>query len=418
MSDQQQQLLLADQEIEFLDELTPEQELIQKQSGGKRSPFRQAKPKLSLEWTPPGEEFIELDQKVHAIRGIMIKGEFGLNQYDGVAGKSICYTTSATIGTSHKQVNSSNPLPFPIYGPVAYQKPGVADRRVIDNHLMGSRGFSCQECVEQRGANVTKLPPGKDGKEQTADCRGGGSVIFVVMQIGTLSVDRTARGGAAHEMIWRDVVSLKDGRDQPIYEQPFVLQLRLSAGIATKTVGSSLHVKTQPARPVPAGVKAFGEFQRYMQEAGCLRSARVQGEVMPIYFGVVELYMAEFQEGKEIQNNECAPVFFHQQDPAIIGDSVNLWVATALKSYTYELERAGLSVSGNSLTGSAPAPAISAAGNAPAWTPPAPSPTPAAATAAAAVDVGATSGEARATTTVPSLHNIFGARKTTSNGTN
>lgn len=318
-----------------------------------------------------------LCDKVIAMRGVFIRIGFGFSQFDGIEKSQTCQTVSY-IKKDGSEEPTAYPFLRPQYAPAQVPKnvkgkddgekplltpeivkelpPGIPNRSVSLINPIGSRGFSCEECVETNqhiGFNINE--PSKP-----FFCRSRGRVIFAVFQLGYEKPGINPQTNQIQTDIdWVSTSEAKDnfGRDLfPGVTGPVILKMNLNRTqtITRKSSKRFLPV-VEPFYALPIKAKTFCEYVDHVYDKNIAQAKKLQGrekedivfmEPVSVYAGIAQ---SSFQERFE-QVGFVPMVLPLAEDPMFQTDGVPdtrkliSTIQTAWQTY-YAIRDAGLSAS-------------------------------------------------------------------------
>jgi hypothetical protein len=242
----------------------------------------------------PGSDINEVPQNVLAVRGIPIRYGNGFMLYDSKEKRTLCQSVALERDGKAPFAMDLGPLPQFVYGPSkSVKEPTTPDRSLLDLNPVGSRGFSCVECVKA-GLNFHKYTDEK-GQEQVDRCSGRGSIVMYITHICISKPDLVKR---TESPVWKSVTDIKDADGNPIYHEPFLLVVDITQGAATKSLGKKIQVKA----PTPDDVLTWSYFLSGLGNDGIL-SDHINGQDIGFLHipALVELWAAkpiESQKGE------------------------------------------------------------------------------------------------------------------------
>jgi hypothetical protein len=295
--------------------------------------FRLCKPHDNpyLQWNVPDSDIAEeVPLQVLAIRGIPIRYGNGFSLFLNKDKRTVCQTVAIEPDGKAPFPLDLGPMPQFVYGPQKFEEPRTPDGTIYSLNPVGSRGFSCISCV-QNGLHMITYKD-KDGVDQTARCSGRGTIIFYVTH---LCIAKTNAAQRKTTEDWRKVTEIKDADGHAIFERPFLLNVSVSQGTATKGLGKTI----MPKPPVPSDVLSWSYFLAELSKHGVLTD-HVKGQPVGhmLIPALVEMWAAkpiEAQKDKMASNMVKAIPGFRVFTTEIDGTPQSLVGTKVMDSYIH-----------------------------------------------------------------------------------
>lgn len=318
-------------------------------SGYKPSPFRVIKTSGNsfFTWFKPNAEVAagatqipEIQDGIVGLKGYIIHYGARLSLFDSENKKQICSSVSSQLKVGSQTVANKNsyPLPASVYGPVGYSDdrtaPAVPSAIIESFRLQGSRGQSCVDCV-LKAEHVNNYTDAKGAIKQDV-CSATNKITMLVTEFATVEFDDNGRT----KTVWYKPQDYKNRKGQVVIEGPFIAELMVGKGQASKRIGNNFEVITEPHSYVPTKTQTWGSYIATLQATNKLRVVKMNDtSLLNCEYAILPnvattVWAAQVPDNHRNEMIKCWPTF---EDVILSVEMLNEYIKAALSIYSSEL---------------------------------------------------------------------------------
>lgn len=206
----------------------------------------------TLQWQIPGMEYNEVPSDVIALRGYPVGMFFNMSMYSSQDRKTACRTVALDNegGLYH---NTLGPMTNLMYSGNEYGKPNQPSQQLLRQNPIGSRGFSCADCI-RAGLHEQTYVDSKNA-QKTDRCGGAATLVMLVTDMVIRRVDVKTRQASL------DWTRLEDYSHEgnTFFDKPVLMRVEFRASAANWK--QDVQIKCAPIEPmIPSDLRSWNKF--------------------------------------------------------------------------------------------------------------------------------------------------------------